>query len=218
MKNLKGSPGAPKRSNFWFFGYCRGEDFHTLKSFRYFLSLRYGADLGRTRLVLICKYLVFKNKTTTSKVGAIYKAQKAKNIFLENFSLSENVAQCRKKIRRGDPLVSAGFVGYVKKVKNERRDPLETEKISKKVAQCRQKIGRGDSLVSSGFVGYLEKVETKGGPFALSLPWPLGRTWLLRWFQALAGFRIVSKKWTDQCEDCSLKKKNSHCYSRAFFP
>ena len=26
----------------------------------------------------------------------------------------------------------------------------------------------------------------------------------LRWF---GGFRIVSKKWTDQCEDCSLKKK-----------
>ena len=25
-----------------------------------------------------------------------------------------------KKIKRGDPLVSAGFVGYVKKVKNER--------------------------------------------------------------------------------------------------
>ena len=24
---------------------------------------------------------------------------------------------------------------------------------------------------------------------------------------ALDGFRIVSKKWTDQCEDCSLKKK-----------
>ena len=28
-------------------------------------------------------------------------------------------------------------------------------------------------------------------------------------------FRIVSEKWTDQCEDCSLKKR-SHCYSRAF--
>ena len=24
---------------------------------------------------------------------------------------------------------------------------------------------------------------------------------------ALGGFRIVSEKWTDQCEDCSLKKK-----------
>ena len=29
-----------------------------------------------------------------------------------------------KKIERGDPLVSSGFVGYVKKVKNERGDPL----------------------------------------------------------------------------------------------
>ena len=28
-----------------------------------------------------------------------------------------------KKIERGDPLVSSGFVGYVKKVKNERGDP-----------------------------------------------------------------------------------------------
>ena len=40
----------------------------------------------------------------------------------------------------------------------------------------------------------------KGGPFGLSLPWP---------DLALGGFRIVSKKWTDQCEDCSLKKKRS---------
>ena len=30
-----------------------------------------------------------------------------------------------KKIERGDPLESSGFVGYVKKVKNERGDPLQ---------------------------------------------------------------------------------------------
>ena len=64
-----------------------------------------------------------------------------------------------KKIKRGDPLVSAGLVGYVKKVKNERRDPLETEKISKKSRTVPKKIERGDSLVPSGFVGYLEKVK-----------------------------------------------------------
>ena len=29
-----------------------------------------------------------------------------------------------KKIERGDPLVSSGFVGYVKKVKNERGKPF----------------------------------------------------------------------------------------------
>ena len=41
------------------------------------------------------------------------------NIFEKKF------AQCRKKIERGDPLESSGFVGYVKKVKNERGDPLQ---------------------------------------------------------------------------------------------
>ena len=72
-----------------------------------------------------------------------------------------------KKIKRGNPLVSPGFVDYVKKVKNERRDPLETEKNSnKKVAQCRKKIERGDSFVPSGFVGHLEnlKKNERGDP------------------------------------------------------
>ena len=27
---------------------------------------------------------------------------------------------------------------------------------------------------------------------------------------AVGGFRIVSKKWTDQCEDCSLKKQDEN--------
>ena len=34
-------------------------------------------------------------------------------------------AQCRKKIERGDPLESSGFVGYVKKVKKRKGDPLQ---------------------------------------------------------------------------------------------
>ena len=42
------------------------------------------------------------------------------------------------------------------------------------------------------------------------------RTLWTKFALALGGFRMVSKKWTDQCEDCSLKKKR-HCYSRAFF-
>ena len=66
----------------------------------------------------------------------------------------------QKKIKRGDPLASDGFVDNVKKVQNERGDPLETKKIRKKVAQCQKKIKkieRGDSVVPSGFVGYLEK-------------------------------------------------------------
>ena len=35
----------------------------------------------------------------------------------ETFKKFRKVAQCRKKIERGDPLVSSGFVGYVKKEK-----------------------------------------------------------------------------------------------------
>ena len=56
----------------------------------------------------------------------------------------------------------------------------------------------GTLLVPSEFVGYLEKVKNEGGTFGLSLPWP---------DLALGGFRIISKKWTDQCEDCSTEKK-----------
>ena len=48
-----------------------------------------------------------------------------------------------KKIKRGDPLVSASFVGYVKKVKNERIDPLETEKISKNKSHSAEKHRKG---------------------------------------------------------------------------
>ena len=48
----------------------------------------------------------------------------------------------------------------------------------------------------------------KGGPFGVKF--------------ALGGLGLRCcaqdcKKWTDQCEDCSLKKKKGHCYSRAFF-
>ena len=36
----------------------------------------------------------------------------------------EKVAQCRKKIEKGDSLAPSGFVGYLEKVKSERGDPL----------------------------------------------------------------------------------------------
>ena len=67
----------------------------------------------------------------------------------------------QKKIKRGDPLASDGFVDYVKKVQNERGTLWRQKKFRKKVAQCRKKIEkkieRGDSVVPSDFVGYLEK-------------------------------------------------------------
>ena len=54
-------------------------------------------------------YSYILNKTGTSQVGAISKAQKAQNIFIgkkleifEKIFLSENVAQCREMLK-GDP-------------------------------------------------------------------------------------------------------------------
>ena len=95
---------------------------------------------------------------------------------LKNFR--KKVAQCRKKIKRGGPLASVGFVGYVKKVKNERGDPLETKKFSKKKshsAEKTKKIRKGDPLGTSGFVCFLEKVKNKGGTLWSKVC--LGRTW-----------------------------------------
>ena len=54
--------------------------------------------------------------------------------------VSKKVAQCRKKIKRRDPLASAGFVGYVKKVKIERGTLWRQKNSRKKVAQCRKNI------------------------------------------------------------------------------
>ena len=96
--------------------------------------------------------------------------------------------------------------------KNSKGGPFGDKKIfEKKVAQCRKK-SKGDSLVPSGFVGYVKKVKNEKGDLLHSVC--LGP---FDGLGALDGFRIVSKKWTDQCEDCSLKKKKGHCYSRAFF-
>ena len=58
-----------------------------------------------------------KNKTRTSKVGAISKAQKAQNILEFFFQKMSNSAET---CRRGDPLGTSGFVGFPDKVKNER--------------------------------------------------------------------------------------------------
>ena len=65
-----------------------------------------------------------------------------------------------KKINRGrDPLVSAGFVGYVKKVKNERRDPLEREKISKKKSHSAEKPKVGPYIHSRPVLHLTSKIE-----------------------------------------------------------
>ena len=68
----------------------------------------------------------------------------------------------QKKIKKGDPLASDGFVDYVKKVQNERGDPLETKKVQKKSHSAEKnrknrKRGLCSPVVPSGFVGHLEK-------------------------------------------------------------
>ena len=66
-----------------------------------------------------------------------------------------------EKNRKGDHLVSSGFVGYVK-VKNVRGDPLGTfKKFRKKKSHSAEKIQRWDPLGTSGFVGFLEEVKNE---------------------------------------------------------
>ena len=76
------------------------------------------------------RYVVRRNKTRTSKVGAISKAQKAQNIcFGKKFEILElfSFKKCRtvpQKIQRRDPLGTSGFVGFLEKVKKWKRGPF----------------------------------------------------------------------------------------------
>ena len=54
LKDAKASTARQFGPTFWVFRYCRREYFDTLKSFLLFLSLRYGADLGWSRLAIPC--------------------------------------------------------------------------------------------------------------------------------------------------------------------
>ena len=83
-------------------------------------------------------------------------------------------------------------------MKTERGTLWRQKNFRKKIAQCRKKIQRVDPLGTSGCVCFLEK-GTLWIKFA-SLPGP---------DLALVGFRTGSKKWTDQCEACSLKKNKT---------
>ena len=51
---------------------------------------------------------------------AKYQKTRKGDSFETSKKFRKKVAQCRKKMERGDPLVLSGFVGYVKIVKNER--------------------------------------------------------------------------------------------------
>ena len=64
----------------------------------------------RGTLWALLTYILLQNIKKTRR-GTLFET-------LKNFR--RKVAQCRKKNRKGDPLVLSGFVGYVKIVKNER--------------------------------------------------------------------------------------------------
>ena len=61
------------------------------------------------------------------------------------------------------------------------------KKIFEKLSQSAEKNPKGDPLGTSGFVGFLDKVQNEKGTLWTTIALALG------------GFRIVSKKWTDQC-------------------
>ena len=84
---------------------------------------------------------------------------------LETNQVREKGAQCQKN-RRGDPLHSSGFVGYVKKLENQ-KGSFGDKKIRKKLHSV-EKIEKGDPLVPFGFVGYVKKVKNQRGPFGIT--------------------------------------------------
>ena len=84
--------------------------------------------------------------------------------------------------------------------KTRRGDPSRTLKNFRKKSHSAEKNPKGDPLGTSGCVCFLGKVKNERG--TLWTKSPLAGLGL----RCSGGFRIVSKKWTDQCEDCSLKK------------
>ena len=89
------------------------------------------------------------NKTGTSQVGAISKAQKAQNIFfwkkLEIFEKNFSFGKCRtvpKNVKGGPFLIYKH--AFCSKIKNSKGGPFgDIKKISKKVSQCRKKSKGG---------------------------------------------------------------------------
>ena len=133
------------------------------------------------------------NKTRTSEVGAISKAQKGENILSKK-------PHSAKKSKRGT-LLDFLTDNPLQNMENLEGGPLgDIKKFSKKSHTVPKNIQRGP-LGTSGFVGFLEKVKNERGTLLTKFAFA-GLS--LRWF---GGFRIVSKKWTYQCKDCSLKKR-----------
>ena len=107
------------------------------------------------------------NKTRTSKVGAISKAQKAQNNFLEKnlkilkFFFLQKKSHSAEKCKRGTLLDLLTYIP-LQNIKNLEGGPFgDIKKFSKKSRTVPKKIQRGDPLGTSCFVGFLEKVNKK---------------------------------------------------------
>ena len=102
---------------------------------------------------------------------------------------------------KGDPSGFINIHSVAKYQKTRRGDLLGTLKNFRKKSHSAEKNPKGDLLGTSGFAGFLEKVKNERGTlwtkFAVA---GLG----LRWFHD-----FFLKTRTDQCEDCSLKKKQA---------
>ena len=114
-----------------------------------------------------------QNKTRTSKVGAISKAQKEQNIFFGKKLVIFEKKFFFQKSRKVPKTVKGGtlwdLLTYIQlqNMKKTRRGPFWDIKnfFSKKKSHSAEKIQRGDPLGTSGFVGFLEKVKKwKGDP------------------------------------------------------
>ena len=88
------------------------------------------------------------NKTRTPQVGAISKAQKAQNIFLEKnlkFSKKNSFGKCRTvpKNVKGGPFLNYKHAFCSKITKNSKEDPLGTLKKFEKKSHSAEKKSKG---------------------------------------------------------------------------
>ena len=98
------------------------------------------------------------NKTGTSQVGAISKAQKAQNIFFwKNLKFWKKIffrkmSRSAGKCKRGTFLIYKH--AFCSQIKNSKGGPFgDIKNISKEKSHSAEKIERGDPLVPSGLVG-----------------------------------------------------------------
>ena len=128
-----------------------------------------------------------------------------KKLQIFEFFFSRKMSHSHQKCKRGAILELLTYI-LLQNIKKLEGGPVGDIKKFSKMSHNAEKSRKGAPSVSSGFVGFLEKLKKmKRGPFGLSLLWL---------DLALGGFRIVLKKWTDQCEDCSLKKQAGNGPSR----